>query len=90
MNQVVQTLDQHCYLTKLLGYDYNISYKHDKTNKLADTLSTKKSSATFQLQLLSNLLAVFLLFITPFHLQELHKEMKQANTCTRPSKSSIA
>lgn len=54
MNQVVQTHDQHYYLTKLLGYDYIISYKLGKLSKMADALSTKGTRATFQLLLLSN------------------------------------
>lgn len=38
MNQVIQTADQHYYLPKLLGYDYIISYKPSKNNKVADAL----------------------------------------------------
>lgn len=38
MNQVVQTPKQQHYLSKLLGYDYIISYKLGKTNKVANAL----------------------------------------------------
>lgn len=41
MNQVVQTPDQDYYLTKLLGYDYLISYKPSKSNIVAGTLSRR-------------------------------------------------
>lgn len=39
MTQAVQTLDHHYYLTKLLGYGYNIVYRSDKENMVADALS---------------------------------------------------
>lgn len=39
MNPVVQTLDQHYYVIKLLGYDYTINYKPGKSNVVADALS---------------------------------------------------
>lgn len=39
MNQVIQTLEQQVYLSKLLGYDYLIQYKADKTNVVVDALS---------------------------------------------------
>src|SRR5262249_18468492 len=37
--QVIQTPEQHKYLTKLLGYDYSIEYKAGKENVVADALS---------------------------------------------------
>lgn len=39
MGQVVQTSDRHNYLSKLLGYDYEIKYKPGKDNKTAASLS---------------------------------------------------
>lgn len=39
MIQVAQTSDQLYYLSKLLGYDYDIVYRSGKDNKVADTLS---------------------------------------------------
>lgn len=46
MNQVVQTPNQYYYLTKLLGYEYIISYKPD-TNKVANALSRNDSVLGF-------------------------------------------
>lgn len=39
MNKVVQTPDQHYYLSELLGYDYILVYRAGKTNKVANALS---------------------------------------------------
>ena len=52
MTQVIQTPEQHYYLSKLLGYDYHIEYKAGPTNKVADALSRIPSTAG-QLMLLS-------------------------------------
>jgi len=38
MTQVIQTLEQHYYLSKLLGYDYSIQYKSGITNVVANAL----------------------------------------------------
>lgn len=52
MNQVVQTPEQQYYLSKLLRYDYIISYKPGNTNKVADTLSRRDSSSKSQILIL--------------------------------------
>lgn len=39
MSQVIQTLEQQTYLSKLLGYDYMIKYKPGTTNVVVDALS---------------------------------------------------
>lgn len=39
MQQVIQTPEQQYYLTKLLGYNYEIFYKPGKTNAAADAMS---------------------------------------------------
>lgn len=39
MQQVIQTLEQQYYLTKLLGYNYDILYKPGKSNATADAMS---------------------------------------------------
>ncbi|GAU38891.1 hypothetical protein TSUD_67540 [Trifolium subterraneum] len=39
LSQVIQTPEQHTYLSKLLGYDYTIQYKAGKHNLVADALS---------------------------------------------------
>nr|GEY56852.1 Ty3/gypsy retrotransposon protein [Tanacetum cinerariifolium] len=39
LTQRVQTSDQHKWITKLLGYDFEIHYKPGKDNRVADALS---------------------------------------------------
>ena len=39
MSQVVHTLEQQYYLTKLLGYDFTIEYRTGKGNIIVDALS---------------------------------------------------
>lgn len=39
MTQVIQTPEQHYYLSKLLRYDYSIQYKPGASNVVADALS---------------------------------------------------
>lgn len=39
MEQVVLTLEQQHYLTKLLGFGYSITYKPGKDNLIADAVS---------------------------------------------------
>lgn len=39
LSQVVQMLEQYKWATKLLGYDFEIIYKPDKENIVADALS---------------------------------------------------
>lgn len=39
MEQKVGTTEQHKWVSKLLGYDYEISYKPGKDNSAADALS---------------------------------------------------
>lgn len=39
MTQVIQTPEQHYYLAKLLGYDYQIKFKRGHSNVVTDALS---------------------------------------------------
>lgn len=52
MNQAVQTLEQHRYLARLLGFDYTIQYRSGKTNVVADALSRVQDDQTTFLYLL--------------------------------------
>lgn len=52
MTQVIQTPEQHYYLSKLLGFDYTIRYKAGASNVVADALSRAPPSPS-QLLLLS-------------------------------------
>lgn len=53
MSQVVQTPEQHYYLSKLLGFDYMIQYKTGSSNAVADALSRTNSGSSGALLLLS-------------------------------------
>ena len=44
MTQVIQTPEQHYYLSKLLGFDYTIHYKAGVSNIIADALSRLPST----------------------------------------------
>ena len=39
LTQTIQTPEQHKWLTKLLGYDFELNYKLRKENKVVDALS---------------------------------------------------
>lgn len=39
LSQVIQTLEQHMYLVRLMGYDYDIQYHSDTNNQATDALS---------------------------------------------------
>lgn len=52
MTQVIQTPEQHYYLSKLLGFDYTIQYKPGASNTVADALSRQPTNSG-QLLLLS-------------------------------------
>lgn len=60
MGQVVQTPDQHYYLSKLLGNDYEIKYKPGKDSKAADALSRVDLPSTSQVLILSTISFDFL------------------------------
>lgn len=53
MSQVIQTLEQQTYLSKLLGYDYTIQYKAGSSNVVVDALSRITTLATSHLFTLS-------------------------------------
>ena len=53
MSQVIQTPEQHYYLSKLLGFDYSIQYKPGPSNLVADALSRTNCDNSGQLLLLS-------------------------------------
>ena len=41
LQQVIQTLEQHFYVRKLIGYKFSIEYKSGAANKVADALSCR-------------------------------------------------
>jgi len=53
MSQVIQTPEQHYYLSKLLEFDYTIQYKSGASNVVADALSRTTLCSSGQLLLLS-------------------------------------
>ena len=48
MNQVVLTPEQQFYVSKLLGYDYDIIYRPGKLNLTADALSRRDEDSSLQ------------------------------------------
>ncbi|WVY96426.1 hypothetical protein V8G54_028577 [Vigna mungo] len=53
ISQIIQTLEQQVYFSKLLGFDYSIQYKAGKTNVLADALLRPQDFGDSQLLILS-------------------------------------
>ncbi|PNX73902.1 transposon Ty3 gag-pol polyprotein, partial [Trifolium pratense] len=69
LTQVIQTPEQQFYLSKLLGYHYDIQYKPGKTNVVADALSRCCEPSSAELNLLST---------PPFlFINELREELQQ-------------
>lgn len=84
LNQVVQTPEQKYYLSKLLGYDYKISFKPGKTNKVADPLSRQDFLDSPHLLILPVPIYDFLDQLHPenrkfFDLQKIHKDIVSRN-----------
>nr|GEZ96356.1 reverse transcriptase [Tanacetum cinerariifolium] len=52
LTQTVQTPEQHKWLTKLMGYDFELHYKPGKENKVADALSRPEQTALMAISLL--------------------------------------
>lgn len=74
---MVQTPDQHYYLSKLLGYDYIIRYRQGTSNTMADALSRCDTPFTSNLYLLTTPTFGFLPILVTENklfpdLQELH------------------
>ena len=68
MSQIIQTLEQQRFLARLLGYDYTIQYRAEKSNAAADALSRRTEAPSSQ----------FLLLLTipnSLFLQELKQEL---------------
>lgn len=53
LTQVIQTPDQQHYLSKLLGYHYEIQYRPGSTNTVADALSRSLEPSVAEIMLLS-------------------------------------
>ncbi|MCH80967.1 Ty3/gypsy retrotransposon protein, partial [Trifolium medium] len=51
LTQVIQTPEQQYYLSKLLGYHYEVQYKPGNTNIVADALSRAPDNSSLLLQL---------------------------------------
>ena len=50
LTQVVQTPEQHTYLARLMGYDFQIQFRSGATNQAADALSRlSKEESSFSL-----------------------------------------
>jgi len=71
MTQVVQTPEQHTYLARLLGYDYNIQYRSGTHNQAADALSRLPEADSQACLILS---VPCLTFMTELHSQ-LHSNL---------------
>jgi len=72
LTQVIQTPEQQFYLSKLLGYHYDIQYKSGKSNVVADALSRCWESPTAELSMLTTPQFLFI--------EELRNEMRQDPT----------
>lgn len=84
MTQVIQTPEQHYYLSKLLGFDYMIQYKAGATNVVADALS-RRPPETGQLLVLSVPQLDFLCDIQQTLVNDLDYQALMANVQENPS-----
>ena len=53
LNQVIQTSEQHMYLARLMGYDYDIHYRSDNHNQAVNALSRFPKHDSTMLMVLS-------------------------------------
>ena len=52
LQQVIQTLEQHLYVRKLMGYKFTMEYKEGATNRMADALSRRDEEVPSDAELL--------------------------------------
>lgn len=91
MNQVVQMVDQHYYLLKLLGYDYIISHRSGKSNTVADALSRQDYTDSAMFFIVSTPYFDFLMTLLSENnsspeLQALHQELIRKTISIQSSK----
>lgn len=82
MTLVVEPPDQHCYSSKLIGYDQIVTYRPGKTNLIADALSRHDISTKSQFLLLPTPDFEFLKTLsfegkTLSDLHDIHKKVQQ-------------
>lgn len=75
LTQVIQTPEQHMYLAKLIGYDYDIQYRFGTSNQATDALSRLPGPQSTMHMTLSVLCLTFL--------EELPQQLNGNDDCSR-------
>ena len=68
LTQTIQTPEQHIYMARLMGYDYEVHYRSDSHNQAADALSRLPET--------NSSLSLILSVPTLTFMEELHKQLE--------------